>query len=210
MIDEMSYLNCPVYGSSPLIRHCGGYPAAAAALSRLSGPVAARQVEAAGSDCGRRPDVTNLRVFGRVARGEDRSDSDVDLLGLGRVQVRPGGHPRRQGRPGASERSQARRPALAPSAISWPYDVPGTAATCRHPGRDLCRSLPPATRRSGRWPGLRRYPYPAAGNRRSHEGTAQPIPDLRPAVEIAHRVHPATGPTRRRHPYCQQAVRLRP
>jgi predicted nucleotidyltransferase len=40
--------------------------------------------------------VTNLRVFGSVARGEDRPDSDVDLLvdlppdmgllGLGRVQ----------------------------------------------------------------------------------------------------------------------------
>ena len=42
-------------------------------------------------------DVTNLRVFGSVARGEDRPDSDVDLLvdlpphmgllGLGRVQA---------------------------------------------------------------------------------------------------------------------------
>jgi uncharacterized protein len=41
--------------------------------------------------------VTNLRIFGRVARGEDRPDSDVDLLvdlppymgliGLGRVQA---------------------------------------------------------------------------------------------------------------------------
>jgi len=41
--------------------------------------------------------VTNLRVFGSVARGEDRPDSDVDLLvdlppdigllGLGRVQA---------------------------------------------------------------------------------------------------------------------------
>src|ERR1700733_5373288 len=41
--------------------------------------------------------VTNLRVFGRVARGQDRPDSDVDLLadmppgmgllGLGRVQA---------------------------------------------------------------------------------------------------------------------------
>jgi hypothetical protein len=41
--------------------------------------------------------VTNLRVFGSVARGEDRADSDVDLLadlppgmglfGLGRVQA---------------------------------------------------------------------------------------------------------------------------
>jgi predicted nucleotidyltransferase len=62
-------------------------------LSRLSG-----QVEAARSGCGRRrPYVTNLRVFGSVARGEDRPDSDVDLLvdlpphmgllGLGRVQA---------------------------------------------------------------------------------------------------------------------------
>ena len=42
-------------------------------------------------------DVINLRVFGSVARGEDRPDSDVDLLvdvppdmgllGLGRVQA---------------------------------------------------------------------------------------------------------------------------
>ena len=42
-------------------------------------------------------DVTNLRVFGSVARGEDRPDSDVDLLvdlpphmgllGLGRLQA---------------------------------------------------------------------------------------------------------------------------
>ena len=42
-------------------------------------------------------EVTNLRVFGSVARGEDRPDSDVDLLvdlppdigllGLGRVQA---------------------------------------------------------------------------------------------------------------------------
>ena len=42
-------------------------------------------------------DVTNLRVFGSVARGEDQPDSDVDLLvdlpphmgllGLGRLQA---------------------------------------------------------------------------------------------------------------------------
>lgn len=41
--------------------------------------------------------MTNLRVFGSVARGQDRADSDVDLLadlqagmgllGLGRVQA---------------------------------------------------------------------------------------------------------------------------
>ena len=68
-------------------------------LSRLSGPVGRRlrarrqDVIAAAAAHG----VTNLRVFGSVARGEDRSDSDVDLLaelppgmslfGLGRVQA---------------------------------------------------------------------------------------------------------------------------
>ena len=68
-------------------------------LSRLSGPVGRRlrarrrEVTAAAAAHG----VTNLRVFGSVARGEDRSDSDVDLLadlppgmglfGLGRVQA---------------------------------------------------------------------------------------------------------------------------
>jgi predicted nucleotidyltransferase/DNA-binding XRE family transcriptional regulator len=67
-------------------------------LSRLSGPVGRkvrrrrRQLIAAAATL----DVTNLRVFGSVARGEDRPDSDVDLLadlppgmgllGLGRVQ----------------------------------------------------------------------------------------------------------------------------
>ena len=68
-------------------------------LSRLSGPVGRRlrarrrEVVAAAATHG----VTNLRVFGSVARGEDRPDSDVDLLadlpagmslfGLGRVQA---------------------------------------------------------------------------------------------------------------------------
>lgn len=68
-------------------------------LSRLSGPVGRRlrarrhAVVAAAAAHG----VTNLRVFGSVARGEDRRDSDVDLLadllagmglfGLGRVQA---------------------------------------------------------------------------------------------------------------------------
>jgi uncharacterized protein len=68
-------------------------------LSRLSGPVGRRlrarrrEVVAAAAAHG----VTNLRVFGSVARGEDRPDSDVDLLadlppgmgllGLGRVQA---------------------------------------------------------------------------------------------------------------------------
>jgi len=68
-------------------------------LSRLSGPVGRlvrrkrRDLVAAAAAY----DVTNLRVFGSVARGEDRPDSDVDLLvdlpahlgllGLGRVQA---------------------------------------------------------------------------------------------------------------------------
>jgi predicted nucleotidyltransferase/DNA-binding XRE family transcriptional regulator len=55
-------------------------------LSRLSGPVGRlvrrkrRDLVAAAAAY----DVTNLRVFGSVARGEDRPDSDV---GLGRVQA---------------------------------------------------------------------------------------------------------------------------
>lgn len=68
-------------------------------LGRLSGPVGRRlrarrrEVIAAAAAHG----VTNLRVFGSVARGEDRPGSDVDLLadlppgmglfGLGRVQA---------------------------------------------------------------------------------------------------------------------------
>ncbi|MGH3274804.1 MAG: helix-turn-helix domain-containing protein [Streptosporangiaceae bacterium] len=68
-------------------------------LDRLSGPVGRRvrrrrkDLVAAAAAYG----VTNLRVFGSVARGQDRSDSDVDLLadlpagmglfGLGRVQA---------------------------------------------------------------------------------------------------------------------------
>jgi predicted nucleotidyltransferase/DNA-binding XRE family transcriptional regulator len=68
-------------------------------LGRLSGPVGRRVrrrrrelVEAAAAH-----GVTNLQVFGSVARGQDRADSDVDLLadlppdmglfGLGRVQA---------------------------------------------------------------------------------------------------------------------------
>jgi predicted nucleotidyltransferase/DNA-binding XRE family transcriptional regulator len=67
-------------------------------LSRLSGPVGQRvrrrrqDLIAAAAAHG----VTNLRVFGSVARGADRPDSDLDLLadlpagmgllGLGRVQ----------------------------------------------------------------------------------------------------------------------------
>ena len=68
-------------------------------LSRLSGPVG-RQVRRKRRDlvaAAAAYDVTNLRVFGSVARGEDRPDSDVDLLvdlpphmgllGLGRVRA---------------------------------------------------------------------------------------------------------------------------
>jgi uncharacterized protein len=68
-------------------------------LGRLSGPIgrrvrrSRRELVAAAAAHG----VTNLRVFGSVARGQDRADSDVDLLadlppgmgllGLGRVQA---------------------------------------------------------------------------------------------------------------------------
>ena len=68
-------------------------------LSKLSGPVG-RQVRRKRRDlvaAAAAYDVTNLRVFGSVARGEERPDSDVDLLvdlppdigllGLGRVQA---------------------------------------------------------------------------------------------------------------------------
>jgi predicted nucleotidyltransferase len=68
-------------------------------LARLSGPVGRRvrrlrrDLVAAAAAHG----VANLRVFGSVARGQDRADSDVDLLadlppglgllGLGRVEA---------------------------------------------------------------------------------------------------------------------------
>jgi hypothetical protein len=68
-------------------------------MSRLSGPVGRRvrrhrhDLAAAAAAHG----VQNLRVFGSVARGEDRPDSDVDLLadlppglslfGLGRAEA---------------------------------------------------------------------------------------------------------------------------
>ncbi len=68
-------------------------------LARLSGPVGTRvracrrELAAAAAVHG----VSNLRVFGSVARGEDRADSDVDLLadlpagmglfGLGRARA---------------------------------------------------------------------------------------------------------------------------
>jgi uncharacterized protein len=71
-------------------------------LSRLSGPVGQRvrrrrrDLIAAAATHG----VTNLRVFGSVARGTDRPDSDLDLLvdlpphmgllGLGREPAVPG------------------------------------------------------------------------------------------------------------------------
>lgn len=68
-------------------------------LTRLSGPVGRKvrrkRLELVAAAAAH--DVTNLRVFGSVARGEDRPDSDVDLLadlpsgmgllGLGRVQA---------------------------------------------------------------------------------------------------------------------------
>ena len=70
-------------------------------LSRLSGPVG-RQVRRKRRDlvaAAAAHDVTNLRVFGSVARAEDRPGSDVDLLvdlppdigllGLGRLQAEP-------------------------------------------------------------------------------------------------------------------------
>jgi predicted nucleotidyltransferase len=51
--------------------------------------------------------VQSLRVFGSVARGEGRPDSEVDLLadlpsglslfGLGRARGRPGSHSRQPG-----------------------------------------------------------------------------------------------------------------
>jgi len=68
-------------------------------LRRLSGPVG-RQVRRRRHDlveAAAAHGVQNLRVFGSVARGEDRPDSDVDLLvdlppglslfGLGRVEA---------------------------------------------------------------------------------------------------------------------------
>jgi uncharacterized protein len=68
-------------------------------LSRLSGPVGrhVRRKRRALVAAAAAHEVTNLRVFGSVARGEDRPDSDLDLLvdmppdmgllGLGRVQA---------------------------------------------------------------------------------------------------------------------------
>jgi predicted nucleotidyltransferase len=53
-----------------------------AQLAKLTGPVGQRvlrhrrELVATAADIG----VTNLRVFGSVARGQDRIDSDVDLL----------------------------------------------------------------------------------------------------------------------------------
>jgi transcriptional regulator with XRE-family HTH domain len=91
-------------------------------LSRLSGPVG-RQVRRKRRDLvavAAAHEVTNLRVFGSVARGEDRprqrrrpARGPAAAHGPARPGAcpgRPGGHPRRQGRPGISQRSQARRP----------------------------------------------------------------------------------------------------
>lgn len=68
-------------------------------LTRLSGPVG-REIRRKRRDlvaAAAAHEAANLRVFGRVARGEDRADSDVDLLadlapdmglvGLGQVQA---------------------------------------------------------------------------------------------------------------------------
>ena len=67
-------------------------------LHRLTGPVGrrVRRNRRKVIDTAARHGITNLRVFGSVARGEDRPDSDVDLLvdlpaslglvGLGRVR----------------------------------------------------------------------------------------------------------------------------
>jgi predicted nucleotidyltransferase/DNA-binding XRE family transcriptional regulator len=68
-------------------------------LSKLSGPIG-RKVRSKRRELiavAAAHDVRNLRVFGSVARGEDRPDSDLDLLadlpagmgllGLGRVQA---------------------------------------------------------------------------------------------------------------------------
>ena len=66
-------------------------------LNRRSGPVG-RQVRRKRRDlvaASAAHDVTNLRVFGSVARGEDRPGSDVDLLvdlppGIGLLGLGPG------------------------------------------------------------------------------------------------------------------------
>src|SRR5580658_399700 len=91
----------PVCGSLPsLLYLVVDIPWQPPQLSRLSGPVG-RQVRRKRRDlvvaAAAAHDVTNLRVFGSVARSEDRPDSDVDLLvdlrphmgllGLGRVQA---------------------------------------------------------------------------------------------------------------------------
>ncbi len=91
-------------------------------LSLLSGPVG-RKIRRRRRDlvaAAAAHDVSNLRVFGSVARGEEGPDSDVDLLDRPAAAHRPAragaspgrarSHCRRQGRPHTRERSQARRP----------------------------------------------------------------------------------------------------
>ena len=96
-------------------------------LGRLSGPVGRRlrarrrEVIATAAAHG----VANLRVFGSVTRGEDRPDSDVDLLvdhavWHGPVRTwpgagRPGVGPRCPGRLGSSRGFEAGRPATRPA-----------------------------------------------------------------------------------------------
>ena len=105
-------------------------------LSRLSGPVG-RQVRRKRRDlvaAAAAHDVTNLRVFGSVARGEDRPDSDVDLL----VDLPPDigllglGGSRPNWRPSSAPRSTWCQPAIssppsarAPNVTSWHCDLPG-------------------------------------------------------------------------------------
>ena len=178
-------------------------------LGRLSGPVGRRVrrrrrelVEAAAAR-----GVTNLRVFGSAARGQDRADSDVDLLadlppgmgllGLGRGAGRAGVHPRQPGRPSAWP------PISNPGSVrglrlTWSrYDLPGTAAAGRYPGRDRRDPLPPAARRPVRRPGLRCGPDPPAGNRRSCQGPARRAARLPASHPVApdHPHAPTTWPT---------------
>ena len=97
-------------------------------LGRLSGPVGRRvrrhrhDLVAAAAAHG----VQNLRVFGSVARGEDRPDSDVDLLAdlpagrpepvrAGPGRGRTGSHPRQPGGPDSGSRPQTRRPGPRPA-----------------------------------------------------------------------------------------------
>jgi uncharacterized protein len=123
-------------------------------LNRLSGPVG-RQVRRKRRDlvaAAAAHGVTNLRVFGSVARGEDRPGSDVDLLvdlppdigllRLGRVQAeledivgtKVDLVPATDLKPAV--RARAERDLVALSTLS------GTAATGRHSGGPSTLSAP--------------------------------------------------------------------